>query len=327
VLKTLQGKVRHRLAARDLVAPAEPDPAYFSRFRGLWTDRRDADEEIGRRLEAGRIDEADADRLRHWIAHGYVILERGVKPEVCDRLRGDLDRAFADGDERLLMFPPQTRDPQPLTAGQDTERARVVDVYAFYESARAALFSDAIVRFLRIIFDDTPVLFQSLTFETGSQQALHLDTQFVVTSSPLEFAASWIALEDIQPGSGELMYLDGSHRVPEYLFSGKYKNWSEKRDGEAQAAEWRSQLEHHAKRMGLEEKRFLPPKGDVLIWSADLAHGGSPVADASLTRNSLVGHYCPNRVTPFYFRVQPDRRGKAGYEESLYASQYYPVGT
>jgi hypothetical protein len=40
-----------------------------------------------------------------------------------------------------------------------------------------------------------------------------------------------------------------------------------------------------------------------------------------------VGHYCPNRVTPFYFRVQPDRRGKAGYEESLYASQYYPVGT
>jgi hypothetical protein len=32
-------------------------------------------------------------------------------------------------------------------------------------------------------------------------------------------------------------------------------------------------------------------------------------------------------VDPFYFRVQPDRRGKAGYAGSFYASQYYPVGT
>ena len=133
-----------------------------------------------------------------------------------------------------------------------------MDAYVFYESARAALFSDAIVRFLRIVFDDAPMLFQSLTFEKGSQQALHQDTEFVVTASPLEFAASWTALEDIRPGSGELMYLDGSHRLPEFLFSGKYKHWNEKRDGEAQQAEWRGHVQRHAERMGLEEKTFLP---------------------------------------------------------------------
>ena len=76
---------------------------------------------------------------------------------------------------------------------------RVVDAYVFYESARAALFSDAIVRFLRIVFDDAPMLFQSLT-SRRSQQALHQDTEFVVTASPLEFAASWTALEDIRLG-------------------------------------------------------------------------------------------------------------------------------
>jgi hypothetical protein len=39
------------------------------------------------------------------------------------------------------------RSAKQLSAGVDTERARVVDVYAFYESARA-LFSDAIVRLI-----------------------------------------------------------------------------------------------------------------------------------------------------------------------------------
>lgn len=54
-------------------------------------------------------------------------------------------------------------------------------------------------------------------------------------------------------------------------------------------------MERHSARMGLEQKTFRPRKGDVLIWSADLVHGGSPVTDPSLTRKSLVGHYCPDR--------------------------------
>ena len=77
--------------------------------------------------------------------------------------------------------------------------------------------------------------------------------------------------------------------------------------------------------MGLEEKTFLPSKGDVLIWSADLAHGGSRVSDTSLTRKSVVGHYCPNRVEPFYFRLQPERRTRRGYDSSFYASQHYAL--
>jgi ectoine hydroxylase-related dioxygenase (phytanoyl-CoA dioxygenase family) len=326
MLAKAREQVRYRRALPSLVAPATQDPGYFSRFGGLWTDRRDAAAGIDRRLEEGAITADEAERLRHWIAHGYVILEQGVDPAVCDRLRADLDGAFADGDERLLMHSPAQEDYEPLRAGIDSERARVVDVYAFYESARDALFSGPIARFLETIFEDPPLLFQSLTFEKGSQQQMHQDTMFVITSSPLEFAASWIALEDIQPGSGELMYLDGSHRVPEYLFSGKYKHWNAKRDGPEGEREWRSQLQGNAERMGLQERTFLPKKGDVLIWSADLAHGGSPATDPSLTRKSLVGHYCPDRVDPFYFKLRPDRRGKVGVDGGRYSSYHYRVG-
>ena len=77
---------------------------------------------------------------------------------------------------------------------------RVVDAYVFYESARAALFSDAIVRFLRIVFDDAPMLFQSLTFEKGRSRRCTRTPSSSSPPSPLEFAASWTALEDIRLG-------------------------------------------------------------------------------------------------------------------------------
>src|SRR5207247_224191 len=140
--------------------------------------------------------------LRDSVDHGYVILERAVEAGACDGLRAGLDVAFADGDERLLMTSRAVEGMHPLTASVDPERARVLDAYVYYDSARAALFSEPIVQFLRTVFEDAPVLFQSLTFERGSQQRMHQDTAFVVTSSPMELAASWIALEDIRPGSG-----------------------------------------------------------------------------------------------------------------------------
>lgn len=325
MLARVREQLRYRRALRSLAAPRQPDPAYFSRFGGLWTDRLDADEEIDRRLSTGAIGSEEAERLRHWVEHGYVILDGAVPPETCDRLRADLDRAFVDGDPRLLMHSPAQEDYRPLTAGADVERARVVDVHAFYESARAALFSEPIVRFLRTLFDDDPLLFQSLTFEKGSQQSLHQDTLFVVTTSPLEFAASWIALEDIRPGSGELAYLDGSHRTPEYLFSGKYRHWNAKRDGQRQLDEWRSLMSGAAAERGFEEKTFRPKKGDALLWTADLVHGGSAVSDPALTRKSLVGHYCPSRVDPFYFRLRPDRRETRPFDGGRYASEHYDM--
>ncbi|MBV9310098.1 MAG: phytanoyl-CoA dioxygenase family protein [Solirubrobacterales bacterium] len=318
-------QIRYRAALRGLVDPAEADPAYFSRFGGLWTDRRDALEELDRRVGSGKVTGGAAELLRHWIEHGWVTLEGAVAPEVCDELREDLDAAFASGDQRLLIHSPAGSDYQPLTAGLDTDRARVVDVYVHYASARRALFSPPIVSFLANIFDAVPLLFQSLTFERGSQQQMHQDTAFVVVSSPLEFAASWIALEDIQPGSGELMYLDRSHHLPEYLFSGKYKHWNAKRDGDEQHAQWHASLYENARGMGLEERTFLPRKGDVLMWSADLAHGGSPVSDPSLTRKSLVGHYCPNRVDPFYFKVDPKARAKGSFDGCRYSSSHYRI--
>jgi hypothetical protein len=124
--------------------PAAADPAYHSVFGGLWTDRRDAMGEIDRRVEATSLAPADADLLRHWVTHGYVVLKRAVDPEMCDLVRSDLERALGTGDERLLVFAAGRKSPEPLVAGTDIDCPRVRDVYVYYESARMALFSEPI---------------------------------------------------------------------------------------------------------------------------------------------------------------------------------------
>jgi phytanoyl-CoA hydroxylase len=325
MLSRIATQLRYRRAIPKLAAPREPDPAYYSRFGGLWTDRRDADQEIERRLGAGEIRPVLAGRLRGWVKRGYAVLNQAVDPAVCDQLRADLDGALRQGDPRLMMHSPASAAYQPLSAGVATERARVVDVYVYYQSAREALFSPAIVEFLTAIFDEPPLLFQSLTFERGSQQPIHQDTAFVIVDSPLKLAAAWIALEDIQPGSGELSYLEGSHRLPEYLFSGRYKHWNLTRDGQEQHDAWRRQMSQHADQLGLERKTFRPRKGDVLIWAADLAHGGGEVRDPALTRRSLVGHYCPATVEPVYFKLSPKHRACVPLGDGSYSSQHYAI--
>jgi ectoine hydroxylase-related dioxygenase (phytanoyl-CoA dioxygenase family) len=204
---------------------------------------------------------------------------------------------------------------------------RIVDVFAARPIALDILLAPAIVRFLSLIFDAEPLLIQSLTFERGSEQGIHQDTMYVVVSNPMELAASWTALQDVEPGSGELRYYEGSHRLPEFLFSGEHKSWLPSRDGNGQHDEKLKRLHSDSERLGLPLRTFLPKKGDTLIWAADLAHGGSPVLDRSLTRRSMVGHYCPLGVEPNYFSYLPERKRQRKVPGGWAASEYYDIDT
>ncbi len=299
-------------------------PGYFSRFGGLWTDRNDADEMTKAKLAQRTITAADVELLRRWRADGYVILPGAVAPEIADRINAEVETIWSTLDPRFRVERGGTEtalDPKARGAA-----AKLLDLYVYSQSAREAAFAPQLLRFLDIVFERPPLLFQSLSFEKGSEQPIHQDAAYVVTRSPMAFAAAWIALEDIQAGSGELSYYKGSHRLPEHLFPGGTRNWHRKRHGEAVNNEYLDSLHMRSKAMGLPLERFRPKKGDVLIWSADLAHGGSPIEDRTLTRRSLVCHYCPSGVQPFYFASNP-RRSKVRAEgrDASYASSHYSV--
>ena len=209
-----------------------------------------------------------------------MILRSAIDGATIDAALKDFERAYEGGLNRKMSYwddsgrhiAPATRD---LVLKKD---AKLLDLYDVSEATQAIQFAARVSRFLQIVFERPALAFQSLGFYYGSQQPFHQDTAFVRVNSPMEFVASWIALEDIHEGSGELEYYVGSHAVPQYLFGGKYL-WAQ--PGDPEVAKFSDVLHASAKEAGLHIQRFLAKKGDVLIWSAGLMHGRQSGTSAS----------------------------------------------
>jgi len=298
-------------------------PGFHSRFGGLWTDRLDALGILEERRSAGELTDEQAVFLRSWIMEGYGILPGVVPRDTIERLNREVEELWQRGDARARI------EIEGRTSALDprlrAEHCKLVDLYAHSRTALELALARPIRAFLRLVFEREPLLFQSLSFERGSEQPVHQDTAYVPLDQPLELVAAWIALEDIQPGSGELVVYPGSHRLPDTLFRGGGRNWNRERDG------LDAQRRYHERLLArLDARRFSarlhrPRQGDVLFWSADLAHGGSPIEYRGLTRRSLVCHYCPDDVQPYYFTYRPESRRRGWFEGCAYTSSHHDL--
>ncbi|MDP4826042.1 MAG: hypothetical protein NWR73_00025, partial [Flavobacteriales bacterium] len=54
----------------------------------------------------------------------------------------------------------------------------------------------------------------------------------------------------------------------------------------------------------LKEVKHLPKKGDILLWHANLLHGGSKLIDPSKTRKSMVCHYIASNAICYHENSQ-----------------------
>ena len=298
---------------------------FHSRFGGMWIDRHGWQEELARRVQSRQIPKTEADQLRRFVEDGYIILPQAASVRHIDAFQQRIARGFAEGNPNLRYQAHGSQQTKALDGPVDRLGSRVVDSFVALPQALDLFASAPLLRFLTLIFGEDPLLFQSLSFDQGSQQGLHQDTAYVVVDRPMELAACWIALEDVTPGSGELIDLPGSHRYPDYDFGYGEKHW---RGGPAEQPAheaWSRWLIAEGERRGLKQGAFLARKGDVLVWHADLAHGGAPVTNPSSTRRSLVGHFCPVSARPRYFDHGPKRDATLRYRGLNYASEHYDL--
>jgi ectoine hydroxylase len=153
---------------------------------------------------------------------------------------------------------------------------------------------------LSFILDKEAIPFQTLNFVKGSGQRAHSDS-IHMTTYPLGYLiAAWIALEDIDADSGPLFYYPGSHKLP-YLLNDDFENYSSAlKLGNRQYSDYEDLVEEIISKNSYEKKVFLPQKGDVLIWHANLIHGGMPVLNPALTRKSMVIHYYAKDVVKYH---------------------------
>ena len=200
-------------------------------FTGLWIDEPDVIEHIQQRADDGKLTEQDAKDLQFFCRNGYVVFESAVSNEIVENINSDVNNISRDPEKFIARSKAGYCHPD---INDVDSRARILDLHVHSIAARKAFFAPKIKHFLTLIFEDSPMAFQTLYFRYGSQQAIHQDPAYVVIDEPMKLCASWLALEDVKPGSGELIYYPGSHLNSDFLFSGEHKHWKGSRDGAEQ---------------------------------------------------------------------------------------------
>ncbi len=247
-----------------------------------WLDQPNASARIEEKLTRGAITDEEAAQCRAWAANGYIILNRLIEDEVLDQVWSAYERAIAAGRITLPAEPAAEGDPHP---------GRFLNPHRKLGMLCRILKHPGLLHWINVLMEREPKPLQTIFSHKGSQQGLHSDS-IHMTTYPLGYlTAAWIAFEDIHPDSGPLVFHPGSHRLP-YVFS-KDVDLTEAEFKERGYAPYHEKYEPAIRRSVAESEphTFHARKGDVLIWHANLIHGGSERRNLQLSRKALVTHF------------------------------------
>jgi len=174
---------------------------------------------------------------------------------------------------------------------QDANDSRIPNAFLFSENVKHLALDEQIINFLRNAYGREPIPFQTLNFNKGTEQATHSDSIHFNTFPYGFMCGAWVALEEIDNNNGPLHYYPGSHKLPFFgmdefsihgsAVSSTYQYYDEYVKG----------LRNLIERLGLKKESVKMSKGQCLIWSANLLHGGDPILDKNSSRHSQVTHY------------------------------------
>jgi hypothetical protein len=191
------------------------------------------------------------------------------------------------GDAARILCDQAVADTEPYFTTRGAQR--VQDVWRASGAVRALALWPRLHEALAAAYGRRPFAFQTLNFREGSQQELHSD-MIHFSSLPERFMCGvWIALEDIEPGSGPLTYYPGSHRLAPLTMREAGVNTPRPRP-EDYGHHFVPRFAERVQASGIAPRELLIPKGWAFVWAANLAHGGAPIARPGSTRRSLVVH-------------------------------------
>jgi ectoine hydroxylase-related dioxygenase (phytanoyl-CoA dioxygenase family) len=225
-------------------------------------------------LKTKKLTEEQAGIAREYHENGFVVVPNMLPQSLIDRVQDDAKKKAFNPN-----FPMKTQ----------RDEKRVQDFWMVSDPSKEMACYPQLLALLKLLYGRTPIPFQTLNFSVGSQQRAHSDT-IHFSSLPARFMCGvWVALEDITEENGPVFYYPGSQRLTEYDFSHirntadtpSYENYKEYEDF----------IEKIVEVNKLEKKKFLAKKGDLLIWSSNIIHGGSPVTKEGASRWSQVTHY------------------------------------
>jgi hypothetical protein len=249
-----------------------------------WLDQANAPDEIDTRVKDGRLTSAEAEKCRFWNENGYIILPKLIDAPTLDFVWAAYEKAVSKGTIEL----------KPELAGEgDPHPGRFLDPHHKVSEFCRILRHPGLIHWVQLLMEREPEPFQTITSHKGSQQGAHSDS-IHMTTYPLGYlTAAWVAFEDIHADCGPLVYYPKSHRLP-YVFAndvGITETDYEQRGYAEYHEKYEPRISQILADNKMEPHYFHASKGDVLIWHANLIHGGSMRRNLQLSRKALVCHF------------------------------------
>lgn len=168
--------------------------------------------------------------------------------------------------------------------------------------------NEKILSTLRLLYERTPVPFQTINFIRGTNQPLHQDSIHFYTQPERWMSGVWCALEDMTEENGALTIVPGSHSLPfvdfQFLnlpvckYGQQFENYSE----------YENYIQQLCRLLDLKEIKWLGKRGQAIIWAANLLHGGSKIINTTATRYSQAIHYYYEGCNHYYSPLFSDIR-------------------
>jgi hypothetical protein len=233
-------------------------------------------------LKERQFSAREREYLEYYRKYGYVIIEESIVDEsLSGRIAQDVSAQLPSGENRLQ------------------------DGWLKSPAIKSVATNPVVLSLLRLLYGREPIPFQTLNFLRGSEQRTHSDV-IHFSSLPTGFMCGvWTALEDITINQGPLHYYPGSQDLPEldyydlgiseeHVYPENPHEGEPSWDNPRTLAKYklyedcveRLMAEHGFKREALTLKR-----GQSLVWSSNLFHGGNKILDPASTRRSQVTHF------------------------------------
>lgn len=247
-----------------------------------WLDRADSAFILAATPSAAGFSAEIQSALLGWSTNGFAILKGFFSEEKVDLVNDLL--------KELIM---QKR----LTV---RDNRKIMHTVRHSDEIRRLVNPDELTAILELLMGRPVELFQSVNFVRGSEDPAHSDFFHMSTYPYGYLLAVWIALEDIDATNGPIYYYPGSHKLPYVMTKDFYHGENRWLLGKDIKKHYAKAIKEVIENNPLEKRLFTASKGDVIIWHANLLHGGEKVLDSSRTRKSMVMHYFGTDVIRYH---------------------------
>jgi ectoine hydroxylase-related dioxygenase (phytanoyl-CoA dioxygenase family) len=225
-------------------------------------------------LETKQLSSEQKEMAQFYHDNGFLRLSAIIPHDLIDQVKRDVATKGFDKNFEIKTM---------------RDDSRIQDFWQYSEPTRKLACLQPVLDILELFYGREAIPFQTLNFCVGSQQRAHSDSIHFSSLPSRYMCGVWVALEDVTIENGPLFYYPGSHKMPEYNFSQikesanptTYDNYREYEDF----------IEALMNVSNYKKEIFLAKKGEALIWSSNIVHGGMPVLTAGSRRWSQVTHY------------------------------------